>query len=232
MSDAGEALGFEGIYPADGGFWVPFDQQSLYPWRYGDLVALPHGETTVQDGKGRTWFAAMVVHPTCDLGAKAAPSGSQLVRVRRLQDVSERQRTEIAAGFAVDAEGVTRVARVNCVYLAGVSGATAHSEPMYADLRETVRLPLGVVEAAGRIAAMTHEARVAIIRRDALFRYRWNLTLGDVYEQERARISVDSRFEGPKPDWASSYGRKALRRSPDSRFATLLGAKPSSSQAL
>lgn len=204
MSEAGEALGFEGTYPLDEHFWVPGGQDTQYPLRFGDLASVPSSEQAAQDSKGKPWFAAMVVHPNCDLGPKGAPLGVQVVRVHPLKKVSVRQRAEIVAGFTVDEAGAVRVARINFVYLAGVPGSATHSEPMFADLRETVRISLANLAAAGRLAAMTHEARVAILARDALFRYRWNLTPVEVYKLERARISNDPRFEGPKPLWATS----------------------------
>ena len=57
-------------------------------------------------------------------------------------------------------------------------------------------------EAAGRIAAMTHEARVAVIARELRFRYRWGLTPTDVMTFEKARIGRDADFKGPRPTWA------------------------------
>lgn len=54
---------------------------------------------------------------------------------------------------------------------------------------------------SGVMAAMSHDARVALLRRDAYFRYRWPLTLQAVATLERDRIVGDSAFAGPRPDW-------------------------------
>lgn len=209
MSEAGEALGFEGTYPLDERFWFPAEQSAVVPWRYGDLVAVPASAENARDGKGRPWLALMVGHPACDLGAKGAPKGVQLFRVHPLKAVSRPQRSEIIAGYTVDPAGQLRVARLNCVYLAPVPGSATHAQSMFADLREPVRVPLMELTEAGRIAAMTHEARVAVLRRDALFRYRWNLSLDDVFALEQSRIAGDDAFEGPRPQWATSRGLTA-----------------------
>lgn len=205
MSEAGDALGFEGTYPLDGSFWFAGEEAAAMPWRYGDLLAVPASAGQSRDSKGRTWFALMVGHPACDLGAKGAPKGVQVFRVHPLRSVSRPQRAEIIAGYTLDGQGRMRVARLNFVYLAPVPGSATHEESMFADLREPVRIPLPDLTEAGRLAAMTHEARVAVLRRDALFRYRWNLSLEQVFALERARISGDSAFEGPRPPWATGW---------------------------
>ena len=193
---------FEGTYPFDEGFWFDNRKSTEVPWRFGDLLAVPPLTEAARDSKGRPWLALMVGHPACDLGAKGAPKGVQVFRVHPLKAVSRQQRSEIIVGYTLDLQGQMRVARLNLVYLAPVPGSPTHDQPMFADLREPIRIPLPDLEAAGRLAAMTHEARVAVLRRDALFRYRWNLSLDQVFALERTRIAGDQAFEGPKPDWA------------------------------
>ena len=73
---------------------------------------------------------------------------------------------------------------------------------MYADLRQTARVPLDELKVAGRVAAMTHEARVALLARDLYFRYRWPAAVASVFELEWGRINSDPDFLGPKPNWA------------------------------
>jgi hypothetical protein len=51
---------------------------------------------------------------------------------------------------------------------------------------------------------MTHDARVALLRRDTYFRYRWTLTLDAVVTLERDLTEHDSNFLGPRPSWAVS----------------------------
>jgi len=51
---------------------------------------------------------------------------------------------------------------------------------------------------------MSHDARVAVLRRDAYFRYRWPVSLDDVLNLERFRIEADSNFVGPRPPWAAT----------------------------
>ena len=58
---------------------------------------------------------------------------------------------------------------------------------MFADLRRSVRIPVEHLQAAGRVGAMSLDARVAVLRRDAYFRYRWPLSLDDVLNLERFR---------------------------------------------
>ena len=197
MSD----LPFAGTYPADESYWVPPAEEQQYPPRYGDLFAVPKN-LGLADSKGRPWVAVMATHPSCELGAKGAPTGVQVVRVHRLREVSARQRDEVRAGF-MEVDGQIRPARLDMFYLAPVAGVDGTNEEMYADLRATARIDLDVLQQAGRVAAMTHDARLALLRRDLAFRYRWHLPPGQILALERARIGGDSTFEGPRPAWAA-----------------------------
>jgi hypothetical protein len=189
---------FVGTYPGDDDFWVPADQAQGYPLRYGDLFNPPDLQA-VRDSKGRLWKALMALHPSCEMDAKGAPKGVQVVRVCTLSSVSASQRDEIRVGYSEREFGVAP-ARVNMVYLAPSPGEGTGE--LYADLRQTARLSLEELGTAGRIAAMTHEARLALLRRDMLFRYRWDLPVSEVQRLEAARISADNTFKGPRPDWA------------------------------
>jgi hypothetical protein len=137
--------------------------------------------------------------PSCELGAKQAPMGVQVVRVHLLREVSQSQRDEVRAGFR-EREGRLEVSRVNTTYLAPVPEGTVLREELFADLRSTAPVSL---EALPRIAAMTHDARVALLRRDVYFRFRWPLTLDAVAVLVRDRIASDTAFAGPRPTWST-----------------------------
>jgi hypothetical protein len=53
-----------------------------------------------------------------------------------------------------------------------------------------------------REATMTHDCRVAWIRRWIYFRLRLTVTHAQVCEMEAERIAGDPSFEGPRPEWA------------------------------
>jgi hypothetical protein len=207
--DPQEALGFTGTYPLDQGFWVPAGDTDAYPWRYGDLLHVPsdvEALTVEEPGEGdaaprtKPWHAVMVLHPACDLGAKRAPQGVQVVRCAPSTTWEEGPAGGLT-GYTIR-DGIVRDAHVSLVYLAGVAGSAHHEGHMFADLRTTARVPLPTLEAAGRIAAMTHEARVAVIAREMRFRYLWGLKPTDVMTIEKARIGRDADFKGPRPTWA------------------------------
>lgn len=53
---------------------------------------------------------------------------------------------------------------------------------------------------------MTHDCRLAWIRRWIYFRLRLTVTLAQVREMEAERIANDPTFEGPRPDWVALTG--------------------------
>jgi hypothetical protein len=55
---------------------------------------------------------------------------------------------------------------------------------------------------AGRVAALTHEARIYLLRREIYYKYRWLTSIEEVRLAESDRIGNDENFEGPKPTWA------------------------------
>ena len=73
---------------------------------------------------------------------------------------------------------------------------------LFADLRACSRVPLDALR-AGRVSAMSHDSRVAVLRRDAYFRHRWPLSLLAVTTLEADRIRTDPAFVGPRPTWAA-----------------------------
>lgn len=192
-------LSFVGTYPLDEDFWVAPALAEQYPLRYGDVFATPELDQC-RDGKARLWRAVMAVHPSCELGAKAAPNGVQVVRVHKLREVSNGQGAEIRAGFR-ERDGRIELCRVNLVYLAGITQTPGLDEELFADLRACSRVPLDALR-GGRVSAMSHDARVAVRRRDTYFRYRWPLSLLAVTQLEADRIRTDSAFVGPRPAWA------------------------------
>src|SRR5665647_577890 len=132
-----------------------------------------------------------------------APGGVQAVRVFWLREVSRPQGAEVITGY-VEVDGHLRVARAHQVYLAAVPGHVKLGERMFADLRQSIRVPAEYLQAAGRVGAMSHDARIAVLRRDAYFRYRWPLGLDDVLKLERSRIEADHYFVGPRPQWTAT----------------------------
>lgn len=190
-------LPFDGTYPADDDYWVPPGEAHEYPPRYGDLFATPDSDE-FRDSKGKLWSAVMAVHPSCEMGDKGAPDGIQVVRVYLLRQVSIAQRDEIRTGFRVSEEGI-RLARVNTAYLA--PPPEGPKEELYADFRKTARIPSDKL-LGGRHAAMTHNARLAVLRREIYFRYRWDLPIEELLRLEHGRISNDPSFRGPRPNWA------------------------------
>jgi len=133
--------------------------------------------------------------------ASGAPNGVQVVRVHKLREVSNGQILELRTGFR-ERGGRIELCRVNVVCLAGIAGAPGLDEELVADLRPLARVPLDGLR-AGRVGAMTHDARVAVLRRDVSFRYRWPLTLEAVTQLGAERIRADPAFVGPRPTWAA-----------------------------
>jgi hypothetical protein len=147
------------------------------------------------------WHAVLVLHPSCELGAKATGVSRALVaRVYRVADIGAKQHATVRAGFA-ERDGAIGPAHVNTFWMAPVPAAG--DVDLFADFRSLVQVPTASLER--RLAAMTHEARLHLIRREMLFKYRWQVPLEVIRNNEIARIEADPHFEGPRPDWAPAY---------------------------
>jgi hypothetical protein len=180
-------------YLHHGAYWVAADQAADYPVRQGDLFS------GVRVG-GELWDAALIVHPTCELG-KSSVTEVQVARVHSLARVADvRQRARVVAGFA-EVGGVVRLAFAHTFFVAPVTDS-ALDEPMWANLREIGSAARTQFTAAQRIGALTHDARVTFIRRYLYFRFRLALSFEQIRALEAARIRADPAFSGPKPSWA------------------------------
>ena len=172
-------------------YWVDPAETGSYPLRQGDLIQGP----TVD---GEPWTAAQIVHPTCEL-AKPSVTRVQVARVRPLEDLpDDSARRLVTLGYR-DVRGTRLVAAAHTFFLAPWPG---HEEPAFANFRELATVERGAASPEARVAAMTHDCRVAWIRRWIYFRLRLAVTLAQVREMEAERIAGDPSFEGPRPEWA------------------------------
>jgi hypothetical protein len=174
-------------------YWVAAAEAGEYPVRQGDLFA------NVQTADGAHLDAALILHPTCDLG-KASVTNVQVARVLALDALSdENQRRRVVAGIS-EKDGGVRIAFAHTFFVSPVEGSPLDF-PMWADLRALVLAPRGQFTEDARIGALTHDARVTLIRRYVYFRLRWSLSFEQVRDMEAARIAADPAFAGPRPDW-------------------------------
>lgn len=170
--------------------YVPTADASEYPLRQGDLIAGP----TVG---GERWFAAQIVHPTCEL-AKRSAREIQVARVRPLADLDDDfQRSLVVAGYR-EVEGQRRVALASTFFLPPwqEDGAAC-----LANFRELASVARSAAAKRKRLAAITHDCRLTFIRRYLYFRFRLAFALDDVRAWEASRIANDPAFEGPRPAW-------------------------------
>lgn len=187
-------------YPHPDSYWVDSAKADEYPFRYGDLFNAP---ADCLDADGASWPAVLVLHPSCDLGAKA--KAALPVLVARVEPVDghgrdEAARTKIRSGWA-EKDGVVLVAFASSCWLSAPPDQPTID--VFADFRKTRTVAFDALAEAGRRAAMTHDARVHVIRREIYFKYRWKTSLADVFAAERERIHGDPTFGGPRPKWAS-----------------------------
>lgn len=196
-------------YPAPDAYWVPAaeaEELEVWPYRYGDLFNTPAtdvGGVPLTSKDDQPWDAVMVYSPSCELVTKAKDTDTiEVVRVLRLETQSDANAIKaIVAGWQEKNSRIS-VAYAHTVFLAPVPGHATHDLPMFAHLKSTTRVTLAELREAGRIGALTHEARVAVIRRDLYYRYRWLVPMSDVLAAEADRISNDPFFTPPRPDWA------------------------------
>lgn len=195
----------EAWYPRPDDYWVPAAEADERPNRYGDLFHTPahdaHG-APLTDKSGVLWHAVMALSPSCELIAKAKPTDTvEVARVLRLDSQASQAAKAIVAGWQEKNSRIT-IAFAHTVFLAPVPDHATHAVPMFAHLKSTTRVTLADLRQADRIAALDHDARVSIIRRDIYYRYRWLIPRADVEAAEQNRISNDPHFAPPRPDWA------------------------------
>jgi hypothetical protein len=176
-------------------YWAAAAEAGEYPVRQGDLFA------AVQAAGGAQLDAALIVHPTCELG-KASVANVQVARVQPLDVLPDAyQRQRVVAGIS-EKDGGVGIAFAHTFFVAPVEGS-ALDIPMWADFREVVLAPREQFTQDARIGALSHDARVTLIRRYLYFRLRWSLSFEQVREMEAARIAADPAFAGPRPDWVA-----------------------------
>jgi hypothetical protein len=172
-------------------YYVPAAELDEYPLRQGDLLA---GPTLA----GERWQAAIIIHPTCEL-AKREVDRVQVARVRALDDLDDDfRRALVVAGYR-EVGGDRRVAMASTFFLPPWEGG---EEPCFANFRELASVPRSSATPAKRLAAITYDCRVTLIRRYLYFRFRLAFALDDVRAWEAQRIARDPAFEGPRPSWA------------------------------
>jgi hypothetical protein len=196
-------------YPPPRDYWVHPQEDAQRPFRYGDLFSAPPKSTSGQEltnSEGRPWHAVMILSPSCEVISKAKDAAAiEVARVLRLAAQDPEAAAAIVAGWQ-ERGGRTTVAFAHTVFLAGVPHQPTHTEGMFANLKDTVRVSLGDLMKVGRLAALDHDARVAVIRREIYYRYRWLVNMADVRANEADRISHDPHFTEPRPPWGSPAG--------------------------
>jgi hypothetical protein len=196
-------------YPSLEDYWVPAadaEQPGTWPHRFGDIFHTPATDangTPLAAAAGTPWDAVMAYSPSCELISKAKETDTiEVVRVLRLDTQPDANAVKaIVAGWQEKDSRIT-VAFAHTVFLAPVEDTSSHNFPMFAHLKTTARVTLADLRAVGRIAALTHDARVAVIRRDLYYRYRWLVPMADVKAAETDRIAFDPHFTPPRPGWA------------------------------
>lgn len=187
-------------YPDAHDYWVAPGLVGEYPLRYGDICVTPE-VTECRTAKGKPWAHVVVLHPSCELGAKAtADSQAVVARVHPVEALGRAQRSLVRVGWA-ERDGRLVIAHANAWWMPPIPNQ-ADDTDWFADFRTTERVPLAALQAGGREGALTHAARVHLIRREIYYRYRWVISLGDVRTLEAERIAGDSAFVGPRPEWA------------------------------
>jgi hypothetical protein len=191
-------------YPPPGEYWVTPPDDAERPFRYGDLFHAPAQSATgtpLTTNTGEPWHAVMVLSPSCEVISKAKDTSTvEVARVVPLSGQDPKAGAAIVAGWQ-EKQGRVTVAFASTVFLAGVPHAPTHEEGMFADLRQTTRVTMADLRGASRIAALDHDARVAVIRREIYYRYRWLVPMEQVHDNEAARIRNDPDFTEPRPPW-------------------------------
>lgn len=186
-------MGDSWYLPADD-YYLADANDADHPPRQGDLFAHPDPESD--------WLACQLIHPTCELTKKAV-TRLQVIRVHALDEVPARVAAAIVAGLE-EKDGAVRIAYANTFFLAPCAALGAE-RPLYSDFRDVVVVDKQAL-LARRLAALTHEARVTLLRRHIYFQYRLNFSFDEVIALEGSRIASDDAFMGPKPEWATALG--------------------------
>lgn len=184
-------------YPESNTYYVT-DGVERYPVRQGDLLT---PSPQFQERLGKKWHALAVVHPSCEIITTKAQT-IQVCRVLRLESQSANLRPLIVQGTQTDEAGEPRIAMSHTFYFPALASGDLVEEPLLADFRQVTSIPSAEASRDYRLAALTHEARVCFIQRSLYWRQRWYLSLSQVQELEKDRISHDYEFEGPRPEWA------------------------------
>ena len=183
-------------YPRHDEYWVPPSDEVEYPPRHGDVFTTP--DTEACRAGNRSFHAVVILHPSCELNAKARPDSLITVaRVRPVSDAKLDQQSALRTGW-VERNGLIQRAFVHTFWLAPLPDEP--ESDLYVDFREVVTVKFS--ELTHRRAAMTHEARVHLIAREIYFRFRWAVEVADVRAAEAKRIDSDPNFLGPRPNWA------------------------------
>ena len=115
----------------------------------------------------------------------------------------QRQQAAVVTGWE-EKGGIIQVAFANTFFLPPIPESDTFAYPMFSNFRDVLVVNKDELLGATRIAAITHDCRVSLIRRMIYFRYRFNLAFGEVRDLEAARIGADPTFEGPRPAWATA----------------------------
>jgi len=198
------AFASDAWYPSPGEYWVTPPADEERPFRYGDLFAAPAQSATghhLATPSGQPWHGVMVLSPSCEIISKAKDDTAvEVARVVPLTAQDAKNAAAIVVGWQ-EKEGRVTVAFASTVFLAGVPHTPTHAEGMFADLKQTTRVTMADLRAAGRIAALDYDARVAVIRREIYYRYRWLVPMQQVRDNEAVRIKNDPFFTEPRPPW-------------------------------
>jgi len=199
-------------YPKD--YWVPQAEMGLRPFRYGDLFNAPSvdfdgapllvsppplpGET---EAKPEPWLGALVLSPSCEIGAKSGDGKPILVaRVKNASMLEPELLPKLQLGWKNDGQYQT-VAYAKLAYLGPVTFSTKHNVHSFIDYTQTAWVNFEDLREAGRVAALDHEARACLIRREINYKYRWILPLDTIKSFETERIRNDANYVGVKPGW-------------------------------
>ena len=188
-------------YPLDDRYYS-VDDPEIVPIRQGDIL---RPESICNEGFRTPWFGCIVIHPSCEIITQKAAK-IQVCRIRRLVEHGANQQESIVAGEIEGRDGHVRVAMAHTFFLAPVPERSPYSQPMFADLRDIALIDRTEVSKEHRIAIMTHDARVYLIRRYIYWRQRFKLDLEDLVDLETERIGKDPDFTGPRPAWAPYTG--------------------------